>query len=122
MSLVIDEIIQDYNEYITTLNNEVPKLIRSIRSASDVSKINAEVVDLFEGMAWIINVNDSLKELNFNNSIDVKKINETLKEIAKAIEFNDYNLCADILEYELLEEIYKLQIYEMTANEDDLNE
>ncbi|WP_020189192.1 hypothetical protein [Kurthia sp. Dielmo] len=122
MSLVIDEIIQDYNGYITTLNNEVPKLIRSIRSASDVSKINAEVVDLFEGMAWIINVNDSLKELNFNNSIDVKKINETLKEIAKAIEFNDYNLCADILEYELLEEIYKLQIYEMTANEDDLNE
>lgn len=122
MSLVIDEIIQDYNGYITTLNNEVPKLIRSIRSASDVSKINAEVVDLFEGMAWIINVNDSLKELNFTNSIDVKKINETLKEIAKAIEFNDYNLCADILEYELLEEIYKLQIYEMTANEDDLNE
>lgn len=123
MNLIIDEIVQSYNEYIIALNNEIPKLIQVLRVENNKVKINKEILDLFEGVEWIIKVNLNLRDLDFENNIDIERINKILKEIAQAYEFKDFNLCADILEYEFLEEIYKFKTYKvLNINEDKPNE
>lgn len=112
MEQIIFETMESYNEYIERLNQSILPLAESFRT-NEVEGALQNCVDLFEGIEWLLSVNAKLNELNFTNEIDIQDFNRILKEINEAIEIKDMYSCADILEYELLEAVQKLKLYEL---------
>ncbi|WP_409368011.1 hypothetical protein [Lysinibacillus sp. 38-6] len=100
MEEVIKESMESYNSYIDKLGPGTDIIINQIYNEEyQVAKQN--LIDLLEGLMWLVEVNDKLNQLNYVNSLDTYKMNRLSEEIIEAMGKNDYNLCADILQYEL---------------------
>lgn len=106
----IQEIVENYNNYLDILNVNILPLSEKLREG-DIADSLEKITFLFEGMEWILTVNKALSELNYLNKVDQEAINKILKEITIALENKDYYLSADLLEYELFEVIEKMEKY-----------
>ncbi|AMA62934.1 hypothetical protein SFB93_00140 [Kurthia gibsonii] len=112
MEQIVFETMVNYNEYIERIKLNINPLIESLREEKPEEQLN-EVANLIEGLEWLVTVNQKLSELNYENKIDVFSLNQQLQEVVVAIENQDYNLCADILEYDILETIQTYQPYNL---------
>lgn len=117
-----DEVVLSYNKYIGVLKSYIPIMIQNLRIVKEESIVIKDIIDLFEGIEWIVNVNIKLNEIYYQNTIDIQKINDILKDLTQAYEFKDYNLCADILEYEFLEEVHNFKNYKIDIRVGESNE
>ena len=91
-----NELLNDIKSYIIKVNDRLENIIDDIRIENKLD----ELADFIEGLLYcvrgliLINVDIDIDEININNKIE---------EILEALENQDYNLIADILEYEVLE-------------------
>ncbi|MFJ8261830.1 hypothetical protein ACIQ4I_07665 [Rummeliibacillus sp. NPDC094406] len=115
MESIIFETMQSYNEYLEKLKVNILPLAEKFRGESVTEALN-EVPFLFEGIEWIATINKKLNDLNYRNELDINHLNTILNELERAFENKDYNLCADILEYEILSTVNKLKVYELIEN------
>ena len=101
--------IQEMRESVI---NYIPKLKDGIMEASEFfqkyeeNKGTALLVQITEGIKWIIDAVVAIKELKEEKVVEV---NNKLNEIVDALENEDYILVGDLLQYELLPEIEEIE-------------
>lgn len=108
MNKQYDELQESYNEYLTKLQPGVLAVIENIRNKEFGESID-DLLNLVEGLTWIATVNNELQSKGNVKLIDIDKLNEINKQLISSIVEQDSYLCADILEYELLGFIIKLE-------------
>ena len=96
------EIFNEIKEYIKNISNNMQNIIESIRENSNIS----DLTDILDGLAYCYRGLNLTKELHIN--IDENNFKEKVEEILEAIQNKDYNLIADIVEYEILENVERL--------------
>lgn len=115
MDEIVIETMKDYNNYLDNLKIYILPLAENFRDGK-LNKAIKEVSLLFEGIEWIMTINMKLRELNYINKLDSTRLNNLLNELADAFENKDYNLCADILEYEILTVVNELEAFKLREN------
>lgn len=109
MSSEIKEIIEDYNGYINKLPSGCEKIVQFL-SEDRIEDALASIVDLSEGIYWIVQVKEFLM-----NNMDIavgwneQEIINFLQEINEGLEIRDYVLVSDLIEYELIPFFLKIK-------------
>ena len=103
----IDEIIESYNSYLTTLKSGVETIHQNIRVGEKETALQM-ILDFSEGINWIYEVNSKLNMLGYHNKIDFSEIEPLLNEINEGLSIGDFVLVADIFEYEISASIKNL--------------
>ena len=98
-----EEIFQQIKEYIQNISSYIKNIIDEIREYNDIDNLT----DILDGLAYCFRGLNLTKDLH-NIEIDEDNFKEKVEEILEATENQDYNLIADIVEYELLEIIEEL--------------
>ncbi|AJK89323.1 MULTISPECIES: hypothetical protein [Lysinibacillus] len=102
MEEVIKETMESYDSYIDRLGPGTEFIIKQIHN-EQYQEAKQNLINLLEGLMWLVEVNNKLSQLNYVTSLDTNKLNSLSEDILEAISKNDFNLCADILEYELID-------------------
>lgn len=92
-----DDVLLEIKEYINNANNLIEDLIEDIRKNNYLE----DLVDLLEGLTYCIFGLKAIKQDEIEVSIE--NLQRNLTEITEGIENRDFNLIADIVEYEMLE-------------------
>ncbi|WP_317367065.1 hypothetical protein [uncultured Tyzzerella sp.] len=96
------QLLNDIKEYIKKVSERIEEVINTIRTNSDLN----DLPDLLEGLTYCIN---GLNLMNIENvNISIEDLKENISEILDGMENQDFNLIADILEYEIIEKIEDL--------------
>ncbi|MGE7672165.1 hypothetical protein ACQKMV_01100 [Lysinibacillus sp. NPDC094403] len=102
------ELMESYNNYLSKLQPGVIAVIKSIRN-ENFNKAVDNLLNLVEGLTWLAAVNNHLQNLGLVKSIDINKLNEINQELVNSITDKDSYLCADILEYGLLDFLLEIE-------------
>ncbi len=100
-----EEMFNEIKEYIKNVNSIMKSVIKSIREDNNINNL----VDILDGLAYCYRGLNLTKELH-NIDIDENNFKEKVEEILEATQNEDYNLIADIVEYEILENVENLNI------------
>ena len=100
-----EEMFQQIKEYMKNINGIIRNIVDDIRENNNISNL----VDILDGLAYCFRGLNLTKELH-NISIDENNFKEKVEEILEATQNEDYNLIADIVEYEILENVENLNI------------
>jgi len=100
MEEIIKESMESYNNYIDKLGPGTEFIINQIHN-ENYQEAKQNLINLLEGLLWLVEVNNKLSKLNYVNLLDIYKMNSLSEDLIEAMGKNDFNLCADILEYEL---------------------
>lgn len=98
------DIAKSMAEYSRRVINYLPSIIKQYRD-NDVEGASQDMIDLIEGIGWIVNVSEVFEE---NLEIDVDAFQNALLEMESAMKNQDNNHLADVLHYEftpLIEDI-----------------
>ena len=97
-----NELLLEIKDYISNANDKIMNVIEDIRETNELD----DLLDLLEGLTF------SFHGLNLIKTDDIEANEEFLKEkiseILDGVENQDFNLIADILEYEVLEVVQEL--------------
>lgn len=95
-------LLNEIKQYIQKVNNSIQSVIDDVRINNNLNNL----VDLLEGLTYCF------KGINLMNieSIDIyiEELKQNIVEILDGVENQDFNLIADILEYEIIERIEDL--------------
>ncbi|MGE7695957.1 hypothetical protein ACQKNC_17925 [Lysinibacillus sp. NPDC094177] len=108
--MVIKETMESYDSYIDKLGPGTEIIINQIQN-EEYQEAKQNLLNLLEGLMWLVEVNNMLSELNYFSSLDNNKINSLSEDMLEAMEQNDFNLCADILQYEVKDLVNTLRKY-----------
>lgn len=92
------EVLEDIKNYIENTNNILEDLIEDIRENNNIENLP----NLMEGLLYCSRGLELTKELH-TVEVDEQFLKEKFEEILEAIENQDFNLIADIIDYEILE-------------------
>lgn len=109
------ELVESYNEYLSKLQPGVIAIIESIRN-ENFNETVENLLNLVEGLTWLATVNNHLQNLGLVKSMDINKLNEFNQELVNSIAEKDSYLCADILEYGLLDFLTDIEIKSPNKN------
>ncbi|WP_250278530.1 hypothetical protein [[Clostridium] colinum] len=96
-----EEIIPNIKEYINKVNNEIENIINEIRNNNNIDNL----LNMLEGISYCIK---GLVIINDSFSIIEDNLKSQLEEILEGVENGDFNLVADIVEYEIVEIVQDL--------------
>lgn len=99
---LILETIESYNAYLSNLPSGCLLIAENLREDQIQEALN-NIKNFSEGVIWLIDVSELLKKNDVVVNMSVERVHEFLNEINDAIEIQDYNLVADLFEYELVE-------------------
>lgn len=92
------DLAKSMSEYAGRIKLNVPKIAELYRK-NEITEVTDMMLDLIEGIEWMISALFILEDdLNFDND----EIVDILPQIQQSLENTDYNLLADILEYEII--------------------
>lgn len=94
------EVIESYNEYIKKIPNGTKYIAECLR-VEKLQEAFQVIKDFSEGVSWITEVSQLLKEKNVNVNLNIDQIHTFFEEINEGLENKDYVLVADIFEYEI---------------------
>lgn len=97
------EVLQTATEYIEKLNNGIMQAASYYRSG-ELAKGYKYVEMITEGIEWVIDAITLTQDV-LVNEIEVDHIGALISEYIEAMENEDTVLMADLLEYEMVEEI-----------------
>ena len=100
MSELIEEVVSSYNEYLTKIVSGSMTIADTLRS-DQVSDAMQMILNFSEGMGWLADASNLLKQNQVEVTLDVEKIHDFLNEINTGLENQDYVLVADMFEYEI---------------------
>lgn len=96
------ELLNEIAQYFEKANNSIEFMINDIRTNNNLN----DLVDLLEGLTYCFKGINLINIENINTSIEDLK--ENISEILDGVENQDFNLIADILEYEIMEKVEDL--------------
>lgn len=99
----------EYKNYI----DKVPEgclIIADLLRKEDTQLALKNISYFAEGMEWIVSVNKVLNDEKLTEVIDIKSIKGFLEEINESLVKQDYNLTADLFEYEIADYFEKLRV------------
>lgn len=102
MTDLIVETIESYNEYLGKLPDGCLLIAENLREGQVQVALN-NIKDFSEGLVWLVDAGGLLKNNDIEVTLSVERVHEFLNEINNALEIQDYNLVADLFEYELVE-------------------
>ncbi len=96
------ELLNEIKQYFEKANNSIEFIINDIRINNNLN----DLVDLLEGLTYCFN---GINLMNIENiSTSIEDLKENIEEILDGVENQDFNLIADILEYEIIEKVEDL--------------
>ncbi|MCE4046482.1 MAG: hypothetical protein M3043_14500 [Lysinibacillus fusiformis] len=101
MSKLLNDTIISFNEYMERLPEGCLMIANNLRDDRIAEALN-HIRDFSEGAGWIAEASRLLKENNVAITLDMTKIVDYLSEINDGLSIGDYNLVADIFEYEIV--------------------
>ncbi|KPN97422.1 hypothetical protein [Lysinibacillus sp. ZYM-1] len=115
MNEMILDIINSYNGYLEKIPQGCESIIK--KAKSEVPLEAMQLISQFtEGVDWLVQVNEKLASLGYENPLYVMKIHEYLEEINKGLEIQDFLRVADIFEYEIKPYFESIPPYEIPIN------
>lgn len=100
-----EEIFKEIKEYLQNIDNSIQEVIQDIRENNNISNL----IDILDALVYCFRGLNLTKELH-NIDIDENDFKDKVEEILEATKNEDYNLIADIVEYEILENVENLNI------------
>ncbi|MGE7022747.1 hypothetical protein [Solibacillus cecembensis] len=100
MEDILNETILSFNDYIERVPNGCMTIVNILRD-DRIAEALTYIRDFSEGASWLMEASELLKKNNVSIQLDMTKIIEYLMEINEGLSIEDYNLVADIFEYEI---------------------
>ena len=100
MMIEIENIVESYNEYIKKIPNGAVYIAERLRE-DRVQEALISIKDFSEGVLWLTEASELLKQNKAIAELSIEKIKEFLIEINEGLEKHDYVLVADMFEYEI---------------------
>lgn len=100
MGNILNETIVSFNEYIERVPNGCMTIVNILRD-DRIAEALTHIRDFSEGASWLMEASELLKKNNVSIQLDMTKIIDYLTEINEGLLIGDYNLVADIFEYEI---------------------
>lgn len=96
----INEVVESYNSYIQHITPGSLQIAEHLRR-DEVQHALQLILQFSEGMGWLVQATDLLKENDVTVTLKVEQIHEFLNEINNGLQIQDYVLVADMFEYEI---------------------
>lgn len=96
----ITEVVESYNSYIQNIAPGSLQIAAHLRS-DEVQEALQLILQFSEGMGWLVQATDLLKQNDVTVTLQVEQIHEFLNEINDGLQIQDYVLVADMFEYEI---------------------
>lgn len=100
MTKLIEETQASYYEYINQIGIGSLYISSKIREGNIALAVTS-IIDLSEGLTWLLQVEESMKESNYKIQSATVLAGEHLNEINEALSRQDYIFVADLFEYEI---------------------
>ena len=101
------EALQTANEYMEKLVDGMNQCIQFYR-VGDIGSANHYLLLIIDGLEWLLDVIRLTQDIR-KKPIDIESFRQILTEIVEALENSDTTLIADLLEYEVLEQVVSWQ-------------
>lgn len=98
---LIVETVESYNAYLSKLPAGCKQIAEQFRIDQIQEALN-EIKNFTEGIIWMADASGLLKANEVSVDFKLEKIQDFLIEINDALAIQDYNLVADLFEYELV--------------------
>lgn len=95
------EVLSTASEYIEKVLVGIQQITEYFQSGREDRATNM-MLDLIEGIKWLVKAIDGTKDMHGDHFIDISAINDVLNQLVEGYENMDYVLISDLLEYELL--------------------
>lgn len=100
MTNLIEETQNSYYDYITQISKGSLLISNKLREG-DITLATTSILDLVEGLSWLLQVEEAMKENNYTILSATQAAAEHLNEINEALSRADYVFVADLFEYEI---------------------
>lgn len=100
MTNLIEETQNSYYEYISQISKGSLLICNKFREG-DIAQATISILDLVEGLTWLLQVEEAMKEKNYKIQSATQIASEYLSEINEALSRQDYVFVADLFEYEI---------------------
>lgn len=113
MDDILKETIGSYNEYVGKLPVGSRIIAEKIREDQITEALNS-IKDFTEGVMWLIDASNLIEKNGVTIYLDINPILSYLNEINDGLQIQDYNLVADLFEYEIAPFFSDLQAIDST--------
>lgn len=99
--------IELQKEVIGTAINYIDQIVIGIEGINEdfqggrEDRATNSMIQLIEGIQWLLQAIEGTRDIQGNDSIDVSGINPIFNQLVEALENTDYVLLGDLLEYEI---------------------
>lgn len=100
MNEMVLEVIESVNDYIEKVQIGSVRIAEMLRN-DEIQEALQSILNFSEGMGWLVDASNLLKQNDIDVSLEVEQIHEFLHEINTGLEIQDYVLVADMFEYEI---------------------
>lgn len=100
-----EEIFKQIKEHMQNISPYIQNIIDETREYNDINNLT----DMLDGLLYCFRGLNLTKDLH-NIEVDEDNFKEKVEEILQATENEDYNLIADIVEYEIFEMVKNINI------------
>ncbi|MFJ8457758.1 hypothetical protein ACIQ57_01390 [Lysinibacillus xylanilyticus] len=100
MNELIIETQQSYNDYLAKLVSGCNEIVGNIQS-NNLQQALQLILQFSEGTTWLIDINQKLSTLGYNNELKHEAIQEYFSQINAGLEVQDFVLVSDMFEYEI---------------------
>ncbi|MFT9819928.1 hypothetical protein [Lysinibacillus sp. NPDC056185] len=97
---LINETKESYFNYVNKISRGCRLIAEDLRQGKMAIAFQ-NIIDLAEGLNWLISVEDKMSQLNITVNSSIKEASEFFIEINIALEQENYILVADLFEYEV---------------------
>lgn len=115
MDNILIETIESYNDYLSKLPSGSLKIAELLRENSIVESLS-NIKNFTEGVIWLVDAGELFKKNNLQVDLNVEQIHSYLNEINDGLTIQDYNLVADLFEYELAPFFSETELVEAPKN------
>lgn len=115
MDNILVETIESYNNYLSILPSGSLKIAELLRENSIVESLN-NIQNFTDGVLWLADAGKLFSKNNIQVDLNVEKIHSYLNEINEGLTLQDFNLVADLFEYELAPFFSEVQFVEVSKN------
>jgi len=96
----MNEVIDSFNQYIKNIAPGSLQIAEHLRK-DEIQESLQLILHFSEGMIWLVQASDLLKQNDVQVTLHVEQIHEFLNEVNNGLEIQDYVLVADMFEYEI---------------------
>ncbi|MEX3745387.1 MULTISPECIES: hypothetical protein [Lysinibacillus] len=100
MDDILKETIESYNDYVKKIPVGSRSIAEKLREDQITEALNS-IKDFTEGVIWLIDAGNLIEKNGVTIYLDVNPIQVYLNEINDGLQIQDYNLVADLFEYEI---------------------